>query len=152
MSQQKSKQLRLRAQDQDDLGYFSTILQDALIASNDIKFDAGARRFAIAANRFRWERQAERKGLFRLRERPTRIRTIVRFDYVSAVKSRGFDETSTLPLNLLSITAQPEGKNTQVLLAFSSGIDIALECETLDATLDDVSAPWNVEAVPNHKD
>ncbi|MEO0412804.1 MAG: DUF2948 family protein [Pseudomonadota bacterium] len=150
MSDQKSKPLRLRAQDMEDLAPLSSLMQDAIVLPSDLKFDAPARRFAIAANRFRWEREDKRRGLFGLRERPSRVRTILRFDYVNTVKSRGFDETSALPLNILTVTAEPADPHVQILLIFSSGIDIALGCETIDATLDDVSAPWSVDTIPRH--
>jgi hypothetical protein len=47
--------LKLRAEDDEDLGVISACLQDALIPLSDMEFLAAEMRFAFVANRFRWE-------------------------------------------------------------------------------------------------
>ncbi|MEM1021172.1 MAG: DUF2948 family protein [Pseudomonadota bacterium] len=138
----KQDPLRLRAQDADGLTTVSSFLQDALILPKDIQFDKAARRFAIAANRFRWETQ---RGLFK--PRPTRVKTFLRFDFVDSVHTRSFDPEDTIPLNLLSIAAAAD---TEVRLTFSNGPEIALICEAIDVTLDDVGPPWLANRAPRH--
>jgi len=47
--------LRLLARDEEDLAVISAILQDALIPVSEMAYLPDERRFALVANRFRWE-------------------------------------------------------------------------------------------------
>src|SRR5438270_7952120 len=49
------RELRLRAEDADDLAVISACLQDALVSVRDLAYDRDARCFMLVANRFRWE-------------------------------------------------------------------------------------------------
>src|SRR5260370_17414403 len=48
-------ELRLRAEDAEDLAVISACLQDALVSVRDLAYDRDARIFVLVANRFRWE-------------------------------------------------------------------------------------------------
>ena len=48
-------ELRLRAEDAEDLAVISACLQDALVSVRDLAYDRAARNFMLVANRFRWE-------------------------------------------------------------------------------------------------
>ena len=52
------KPLKLRAYDREDFAVVSAVLQDALVPVIDMAWLAEERRFALVANRFRWERRA----------------------------------------------------------------------------------------------
>lgn len=52
------KPLKLRAYDREDFAVVSAVLQDALVPVIDMAWLEGETRFALVANRFRWERRA----------------------------------------------------------------------------------------------
>ena len=54
----KHEPLRLLAEDEDDLEVISAALQDAIAKVGDIEWDAKARRFTLALNRYLWETPA----------------------------------------------------------------------------------------------
>src|SRR5580765_8188258 len=79
-------ELRLRAEDGEDLAVISACLQDALVAVRDLAYDQGARNFVLVANRFRWEGgAAEGEG-------SPFERTLcgIIFDEIDSVAYRGF--------------------------------------------------------------
>lgn len=142
--------LKVRADSAETLAYVSGLMQDAIIAPKDIDFDPSGRRFALAANRYRWEAEADGRGLFRMRPRPTRIRSFLRFDFVDSVQTRQFERGAPTPLSLLAITAQDSDEALKINLSFAGGSDIALTCESVDVTLDDVGLPWVAQNTPKH--
>ena len=52
--QVESPRLRLLANDSDDVGVLSALLQDAIIPGSDMSFDRTLNAFMIVANRFCW--------------------------------------------------------------------------------------------------
>ncbi|WP_333715061.1 DUF2948 family protein, partial [Yoonia sp.] len=56
--------LRLKALDTEDLQVLSSLVQDAVFPSAEMRWDRKARRFAILLNRFRWEdvARAQKRG------------------------------------------------------------------------------------------
>src|ERR1700675_4394679 len=62
-------ELRLRAEDAEDLAVISACLQDALVSVRDLAYDRDARIFVLVANRFRWEGGAKGEGAARPFER-----------------------------------------------------------------------------------
>ncbi|MBK1696114.1 hypothetical protein CKO21_02505 [Rhodovibrio salinarum] len=53
-----NKPLKLRAYDKEDFAVVSSVLQDALVPVIDMDWLSEDKRFALVANRFRWERRA----------------------------------------------------------------------------------------------
>ena len=51
----ESPKLRLLANDIDDVGVLSALLQDAIVPGSDMSFDRKLNEFVIVANRFCWE-------------------------------------------------------------------------------------------------
>jgi hypothetical protein len=51
----KAAQLRLLAQDPEDLAIISAAMQDAVAKVGEISYEAKARRLTEAYNRYRWE-------------------------------------------------------------------------------------------------
>ena len=54
----QDRPLKLRAYDREDFAVVSAVLQDALVPVIDLAWLSGEKRFALVANRFRWERRA----------------------------------------------------------------------------------------------
>lgn len=137
---------RLLAQDTDDLQVFSSLLQDAVIASTDMAYLPAQKRFALVANRFRWEAADAQE----------RVRTGAHFDGVLAVKRRGFDpsEQTPTPLNLLAVAFEageaPPGGVIRIM--FSGGADIALTVDAVEGALADMGKPWPATGRPEHEE
>ena len=76
--------LKLLARDEEDLAVISAILQDALIPVSEMAYLPEEHRFALVANRFRWEAPPGRP-----REKLERRLTGFSIGGVSAVRRRG---------------------------------------------------------------
>jgi hypothetical protein len=133
--------LRLIAQDAESLGVISALVQDAVFPITEMTYARGRRRFALMLNRFRWEDrlEAERTG------RPyERVQSLLVFEDVLAVRTSGIDrKDADTVLSLLQIVFEPgqDGTGTLTLVLAGDGA-IALDLETLDATLRDVTRPY----------
>ncbi|MEL6361797.1 MAG: DUF2948 family protein [Pseudomonadota bacterium] len=141
--------LRLVAADADDLSVFSACLQDAVAKVGDFAYLAEQRRFAFVANRFVWECASDRKsGPF------ARVRVGCHFDDVKAVRQvaiRTDAKTAVVDLLAVRFEASEDGAGT-VYLDFAGGGAIALDVESVNASLSDMSAPWRTRNKPDHVD
>lgn len=132
--------LRLKAQSAEDLPVLSALVQDAVFPATEMRWLPGQRRFAILLNRFRWEDVAaeKRRGAYE------RVQSVLVVDDVLKVASQGFDrKDGDLVLSVLSLAFTPGEDGTgrlELVLAGDGGI--ALEVETLDVALRDVTRPY----------
>ncbi|SEW04164.1 Protein of unknown function [Aliiroseovarius sediminilitoris] len=133
--------LRLIAMDDEDLQVISTLVQDAVFPASEIAWDARHRRFALLLNRFRWEDTAAAKR----RSRPVeRVQSVLSVSDVLKVQSQGIERgNKDLILSLLSLSfvAAKDGMGLLELILAGDGA-IALDVETLDVTLQDVTRPY----------
>ena len=140
--------LRLVAEDGDDLGVLSAMLQDAVMKIGDFGYDVARRRFAFVANRFVWEAGGDRaRGPF------ARVRAGCHFDDVLAVRQQNLRlDAKEAVLELLSVRfeAGADGAGA-VTLDFAGGGAIRLEVESVNAQLTDISAPWATRLKPDHE-
>ena len=138
-------QLRLLAEDAEDLEIIAAALQDAVGKIGDIHYDAAARQVTVVLNRFRWESDAH------LAER---VRTGLQFGGVLNVQARKLRrEAPDAVLELLTIDFEPgEAPGGVVQLSFAGGGDLRLDVECVDVALADVSAPWPAKGTPAHGD
>jgi hypothetical protein len=134
--------LKLRAEDAEDLGILSAILQDALVAVSEIAWLAEEKHFVLVANRFRWEPPVE--GPRRNFERRL---CGLRVADVQAVQRRGFNprEGDRL-LVLLALRAEPG----VLYLDFAGGSSIRLEVGRILCHLEDFGEPWPTKWRPRH--
>lgn len=143
--------LRLIAQDAEDLGVVSALLQDAVLPVTEIRFDPRRRRFALMLNRFRWEDRTEAEQVGRAYER---VRSVLVVEDVRKVQSFGFDRVDKdLVLSVLSMSFEPGQDGTgRVILTLAGDGAIALDVEALDIRLDDVTRPYRAPSgkVPTH--
>lgn len=141
------KPLNLGAQDADDLGVISALVQDAIFQMEEIRYQRGKRRFVVLLNRFRWEDRmaAERSG-----RTVERVRALLTFDDVLRVSTQGVDRgDGDMVLSLLSIGFEPGTDGSgRVILTLAGDGAIALEVECIEATLRDVTRPY---AAPSRK-
>jgi hypothetical protein len=141
--------LKLRAADAEDLAVISAILQDSLVSIGEMTYLPEEHRFALVANRFRWEPEAGQ-------ERPKggkaeRVLTGICIDGVSAVNRRGFHprETDRI-LSLLALRLQEKDDRRALILDFAGGSSVRLEVERIMCHLDDLGEPWPTRWRPKH--
>jgi hypothetical protein len=143
--------LHLVAQDAEDLKVISTLVQDAVLPVTELAFDPRRRRFALLLNRFRWEDRAEAERAGRAYER---VRSLLVVEDVRKVQSSGFDRADKdLVLSLLSIDFEAGEDGTgRLTLTLAGDGAIALDVETLDLRLEDVTRPYRAPSgkVPKH--
>ena len=146
-----AERLKLRAEDEEDLRTISAILQDALVPVSEMAFLPEERRFALVANRFRWECENEAPNaedggepagpLFE------RILTGLCFEGVSAVRLKNIDRRrGSRILELLHLGWEPGC----LTLTFAGGAAIRLEAAGISCRLDDMCEPWPTPFRPWH--
>lgn len=140
-------QLRLAAVDEEDLSVLSAFVQDAVLKVGDMVYLPKERRFALAMNRFTWEKAEDGA-----RHDFERRRAALTFDRVLGVRTSGIDRTeSGKILELLAVrfdtTDAPQGKIT---LVFAGSALLEIEVEVIEARLADLGAAWATHAKPNH--
>lgn len=139
-----AERLKLRAEDEDDLRTLSVVLQDAVVALEDMVFLPEEHRFLLVANRFCWERVGTR------REGPfERVHAGLTFEHVRRATRRGLETAAKGNfLELLTISRQ----DNTVLLQFAGDGDVRLEVERLSCRLEDFDDPWPTRWCPRHAD
>lgn len=137
------KPLRLQGGDAEDIQVIAAILQDAIVSTGDISFDAAGKKFLMAASRFCWER-AQGDGAAACE----RINCAVHVEGVRAVKTLQIDMNDrSKMLDLLTIMAEPGA----LVLVFAGGPRLKLDIEGLAVRLEDFGQPWPVNRAPCHE-
>ncbi|NBZ86901.1 DUF2948 family protein [Stagnihabitans tardus] len=142
--------LRLMAQEAGDLGVMAALVQDAVLPASDMTWSRRQHRFALLLNRFRHEDRAAA-----LREgRPfERVRSLLVFDNVLAVRAQGISRDPDVVVSLLEIAFTPleEGAGL-VRLVFAGDGAVELSVDALEVVLTDVSRPYKAVSgkAPSH--
>ncbi len=137
--------LKLRATDGDDLAVLSACLQDAVVPVRDMTYLAQENRFAMVANRFRWETANGAPVEGRIYER---VHAGICFDQVTSVHQLGLDQKRRGQiLSLLAVTGGDGG----IELKFSAGVVIRLEVANIMCHLEDLDEPWPTQWRPAHR-
>ena len=144
--------LRLKALDAEDLQVLSSLVQDAVFPSAEMRWDRKERRFAILLNRFRWEDVDRAKRRSRAVER---VQSVLAVEDVVKVQSQGVDKSvPDMVYSLLSIAfeAGEDGMGRLEMTLAGDGA-IALEVEALEVILRDVTRPYVAPSgkVPEHE-
>ncbi|MCG7520831.1 DUF2948 family protein [Ruegeria sp. Ofav3-42] len=143
--------LNLGAEDADDLQVISTLTQDAVFPITEMTWRPSERRFGLLLNRFRWED----KDAAARRDRPfERVQSVLVFNSVLSVASQGVDRgDKDMVMSLLSVDfeAGDDGAG-QIMLTLAGDGAIRLSVEALDATLKDVTRPYQAPSgqAPHH--
>jgi hypothetical protein len=138
----EAAQLKLLAEDAEDIAVISATLQDAVAKVGDIAFEPKARQLTLAFNRFRWEAGTKQ-----------RVRTALQIAGVLKVQSRKLrrDRKSAV-VELLAITFEPgDAPGGVITFSFAGDADLRAEVECIDAVLADVSQPWPTPRTPAHE-
>ena len=143
-----TKNLKLIANNSEDLKVISAHLQDSIVSTLDIANLKKNRIFLLQLNRFMWE--DVEKGVFRKNKR---IRTILKFDNVLEVNSKNISQSRKDKfLDFLAIESnQMPDNNYEMKLIFSGDSIIRVVTEVIEVTLDDQGEPWDTKNKPKHK-
>ena len=142
--------MKLAAADSEDLEILSARLQDAAGKLKDVVWLPRQRRFAALVNRYRWE---DAKGPSS-GNKGTRVRAGLHFDGVLKVESRNIKQgapdavVSLLAINFIPVGGEDPGGVLE--LQFAGGGTMRLTVECLDATLSDLTGPWEAVGRPVH--
>ena len=130
--------LNLGALDAEDLKVVSSLVQDAVLPVEEMRWDTKAGRFALLLNRFRWE-DGPAHGT-----RPERVQSVLSFGTVLSVASNGIDRSDTETiLSLLTVTFEPtEDPSGHILLTFAGDGALRLTVEVVEVSLKDVTKPY----------
>jgi hypothetical protein len=134
--------LKLLARDEEDLAVISAVLQDALIPVSEMAYLPDEQRFALVANRFRWEAPHDRP-----RDNFERRLTGLSIGGVTGVRRRGFNPGD--PTRILALLAVRRVAGA-LQLDFAAGASIRLETAEILCHLDDLSEPWPTRWQPRH--
>ncbi|MBY9067334.1 DUF2948 family protein [Hyphomonas sp. WL0036] len=143
------KSLRLFTEEAEDLKIIAAAVQDSVVKAGNLKYEQKQRRFTLELNRYRWETAPTRKG-----QPGERVRAILGFDGVMAVKTRGITKADPeLILSLLNIEFAPDAEppGGKVTLLFAGDGELELTVEALDATLLDSDYVWPTRNAPSHE-
>ncbi len=143
--------LRLMAQDAGDLPSLSALLQDAVFTGGDVTYVPTRRRFAALLTRLRWEDAAQAQRDARPYER---VKSLLVIENITALRRAGFDpkdKAAVQSLLAITFTARDDLGGTLTIVLAGGGA-IALDVETIDITLRDVTRPHRAQAqtLPDH--
>lgn len=137
-------EVKLAATDPEDMVVLSALLQDSVIPISEMIYLAAESRFALVANRFRWEDASAEKISGQIYDR---VRCGVTFDRVTAVRRRNFDHAKRGQMfDLLALQATI----AYVDLVFAGGATIRLEVEKIQCHAEDFGDPWPTQWRPEH--
>ena len=148
MSEDVKNNLKLIGKNQEDLRVISAYSQDSIVATKDMIFLKKNRIFAMIVNRFMWE--DIEKGIYRQNKR---IKCAIKFEGILKVKSKKINQKNrNKRLECLAIKCNEIlNKNYKINFFFAGGGMITLISESIDATMNDLGASWNVKHIPKHK-
>lgn len=135
------KPLRLLAVDADDLGVMSALVQDAVFPASEMTWRPKTRSFALLLNRFRWE---DRDAAAKRGRAVERVQSVLHFGDVEKVQSQGVNKGDPdMIMSLLSLSFEPGEDGTgRIILTLAGDGALALEVESIDARLQDVTRPY----------
>jgi len=131
--------LNLGAEDAEDIGVLSALVQDSVFTAADMQWEPARRRFSLLLNRFRWEDGGAD------RHAPERVRSVLVIDNVLGLASQGVDRgDKDIILSLLSVgfEAAGEGPDGDVLLTLAGDGAIRARVEAPELRLKDVTRPY----------
>lgn len=131
--------LNLGAEDGEDIGVLSALVQDSVFTAADMQWDAAGRRFSLLLNRFRWEDGGAD------RHAPERVRSLLVIDNVQGLASQGIDrDDKEVILSLLSIAFEVSGEGPEgnVLMTLAGDGAIRARVEAPEVRLKDVTRPY----------
>jgi hypothetical protein len=149
------ERLRLKAEDDEDLTVFSTILQDAVVPVGDIAYLPDQKRVAMVVNRFCWECCPDEQAI-KGEPLQQRVLTALVIDHVTGVKSQGIDRKKRDHLLEVlavqrAINAEGDGTGNGIDILFSEDQALRVSVERIGARLEDLDEPYPTAFRPKHR-
>ncbi|MGB7241421.1 MAG: DUF2948 family protein [Sulfitobacter sp.] len=142
--------LNLGAFEVEDLAVISSLVQDAVFPSTEMRWDRAQHRFGVLLNRFRWE-----DGPARTRA-PERVQSLLVFDTVGKVATSGkIPRDGDTVLSVLAVTFEAtDAPAGHVLITLAGDGAIRLSVEAIEVSLKDVTKPYVAPSrkTPEHPD
>ena len=135
------KKIHLYGSDLEDYEVLSSLIQDAAIPTNEMKFDKVEKQFFLVCSRFSWESKLQNKG-------NKRILSGICFDNVIEVKKKNFPSFNSE--NILNFLTLKKVRGF-IELIFSNNILIKLVGNNISFRIDDLNKEWPTIFSPNHK-
>ena len=146
----EDKALNIGAFEKRDLEVVSSLVQDSILPTSEIKWLSNSDKLAILINRFRWEDTKLSQG-----KNLERVRSLLMINHVKNISSSGFSsKQKDRILSILSISFDGvEGGSGSVLIVVSGNGGIRVEVDALEINLRDVTMPYIAPSglVPEHK-
>ena len=146
----EDKALNIGAFDKRDLEVVSSLVQDSILPTSEIKWLSNSDKLTILINRFRWEDTKLSQG-----KNLERVRSLLLVNHVKNISSSGFSpKQKDRILSILSISFDGvEGGSGSVLIVVSGNGGIRVEVDALEINLRDVTMPYIAPSglVPEHK-
>ena len=143
--------LNLGAQDAEDLQVISSLVQDAVLTVDDLKWNRAERQLVFLLKRFRWEdiELAKQQG-----RDPERVKSLLVIQNATGLASQGIDRKQAdvvLSLMSLEFSGAKDGVG-DLVLTFSGDGALKVQVDGLDVALRDVTRPYVAPSkqVPNH--
>ena len=135
--------IKLNAFSNDDLKIFSYLCQDAILSQDEFFFDKNEYLFIATFSRYCWEKEENINNTNNINYR------VISGLYIKHVNQASYNKLNYhIPfLNLLAISY----KNKKITLHFSSSVEFVLECEKIEAYLEDIDIPWPTKLKPEHE-
>ncbi len=137
----EDKALNIGAFDKRDLEIVSSVIQDSILPTNEIKWLPNSDKLALLVNRFRWE---DKDLELSQGKRVERVRSLLMISHVKSVSSSGFSpKQKDKVLSILSISFDgDDGGFGNILIILSGNGGIRVEVDALEMNLRDVTMPY----------
>ena len=146
----EDKALNIGAFDKRDLEVVSSLIQDSILPTSEIKWLSNSDKLAILINRFRWEDTKLSQG-----KNLERVRSLLMINHVKNISSSGFSpKQKDKVLSILSISFDgDEGGLGSILILLSGDGAVRVDVDALEIDLRDVTMPYIAPSglLPQHK-
>ena len=133
--------IRLNAFNNDDLKIFSFLCQDAIISKEEFFYDETKKMFVATLTRYCWEKQELNDKNINYRVvTGLQIKNVDNVEYINFKSKISF-------YNLLAITYE----KANIILNLSMSSKIKLDCNKINAVIEDIDIPWPTKLKPLHK-
>ena len=133
--------IRLNALNDDDLKIFSLLCQDAIISKEEIFYDKTKNFFVATLTRYCWEQ-------LELNDKNINYRVVTGLQIKNVNNVEYINFKPKIPFyNLLAITYE----KSNIFLNLSMSSKIKLDCNKINATIEDIDIPWPTKLKPLHK-
>jgi hypothetical protein len=135
------KALNIGAFDKRDLEVVSSLIQDSIFPTREIKWLSKVDKLALLINRFRWE-DISLAQLLNIKAE--RVQSLLMISHVKSVSSSGFSpKQKDKILSILSTSFDGEdGGSGSILIVLSGNGGIRVEVDALEIHLQDVTMPY----------